>query len=86
MIKKNLHSPLTIECVFRAHYLPVFEYEGANAAKHDCIRTLVANGILDPNVAIDKSLSYTLTEKGEVFLDMILNTPYPTRVWKDPRI
>ena len=86
MIKKNLHSPLLIECLLKAHYLPVFEYDGANQSKHDCIRTLVANGILDPNVAIDKSLSYTLTEKGEVFLDMILNTPYPIEVWGDPRI
>ena len=79
------HSPLFIECVLKAHYLPVFEYDGANVAKCNCVRTLVANGILDPNVAIDKSISYTLTEKGEVFLDMILNTPYPIEVWADPR-
>ena len=32
-IKNNLHSPLEIECVLKAHYLPVFEYDGANEAK-----------------------------------------------------
>lgn len=85
MTTNHKHSPLLIECVLKAHYLPLFEYDVTNKAKCDYVRTLVANGILGPNVAIDKSISYKLTEKGEVFLDMILNTPYPIEVWADPR-
>ena len=28
---------------------------------------------------------YTLTERGEKFIDMLLDTPFPKQVWIDPR-
>ncbi len=84
LMKRILHSPLKIETVLKAHYLPEFRLNKNYDALSDVVSQLILDGILE---GID-SLSgdhYALTKKGKAFVDMILNTPYPIQSWTDPR-
>ena len=92
MIPRTIHSPLTIECVLKAHYQPEFIINTDYEAQVDAINKLIQNGILDRHNKYDLSANkpydythYTLTEKGKAFVEMILNTPYPIQSWTDPR-
>ena len=90
MIKETLHSSLKIETVLKAYYLPELRFNEDYDSLHDIVSQLMRDDIL-----IHKNIKgsenwydrgyYELTEKGKAFVKMILNTPYPTRVWKDPR-
>jgi len=85
MITRNLHSPLKIEIVLKAHYHPKFTIRRDYTAEQEVASQLFKDGILALKGTEDYDTGYyTLTEKGKVFLDMILNTPYPIQKWVDP--
>jgi hypothetical protein len=87
MIKRNLHSPLKIEILLKAHYMPRYMINRWNKAEVDVAIQLLKDHILvrfgeDGDSDADQ---LTLTEKGKAFVEMILNTPYPIQSWADPR-
>lgn len=46
-------------------------------------KVLMVEGIIAP--VMGKPGSYTLTERGRVWHDMVIGTPMPVQVWGDPR-
>lgn len=88
-MKKNLHSPLDIENILRAHYDPYFSDRSRWSEAHkDSIEKLLNEHLLvryQNYGETDEIIS--LSDKGKVFLDMILNTPFPVQgnCWVDPR-
>jgi hypothetical protein len=86
MITRNLHSPLKIEIVLKAHYHPKYMINRWNKAEYDAASQLLKDHILVRFAEHDSDADQlTLTEKGKVFVEMILNTPYPIQSWTDPR-
>ena len=85
-IKRNLHSPLKIEIVLKAHYMPRYMINRWNSAEQDVAALLFKDGIIALKGTEGSGIGYyTLTEKGKAFVEMILNTPYPIQSWTDPR-
>ena len=88
-MKRNLHSPLDIENILRAHYDPYFSDKSRWSESHErSIEKLLNEHLLvryQNYGEIHETIS--LSEKGKVFLDMILNTPLPVQgnCWIDPR-
>lgn len=77
-IKKNIHSPLKIEIVLKAHYYPKYMINRWNSAEVEVASQLLKDHILVRFVEHDSDADQlTLTEKGKAFVEMILNTPYP---------
>jgi hypothetical protein len=87
---KRLHSPLKIETVLKAHYLAELRFNEDYDSLYDVVSQLMRDDILilkhikGSENWYDRGY-YVLTEKGKAFVDMILNTPYPVKVWADPR-
>lgn len=82
LMKRILHSPLKIETVLKAHYLPEFRLNRNYDALSDVVSQLILDGILE-GVGLSGD-HYALTQKGEAFVEMILNTSYPIQKWVDP--
>jgi len=90
LMKRNLHSPLKIETVLKAHYLPEFRLNRDYDSLSDVVSQLILDDILFlKNIKGSENWYdrgyYVLTEKGKAFVEMILNTPYPIQSWTDPR-
>jgi len=86
MITRNLHSPLKIEILLKAHYMPRYMINRWNKAEYDAASQLLKDHILVRFAEHDSDADQlTLTEKGKAFVEMILNTPYPIQSWTDPR-
>jgi hypothetical protein len=86
LMKRNTHSPLKIETVLKAHYLPEFRLNRDYDALGDVVSQLLKDHILVRFAEHDSDADQlTLTEKGKAFVEMILNTPYPIQSWTDPR-
>lgn len=88
MITRNLHSPLKIEILLKAHYHPKYMINRWNSAEVDIAADLLKDKLLVRYGAsnLDPSAeALALTEKGKAFVEMILNTPYPVQSWTDPR-
>ena len=88
-MKRNLHSPLDIENILRAHYDPYFSDRSRWSESH----TASIEKLLNEHLLVryqnygETHETISLSEKGKVFLDMILNTPLPVQgnCWVDPR-
>jgi hypothetical protein len=86
MITRNLHSPLKIEIVLKAHYHPKYMINRCYEAEVEIASQLLKDQILVRFAEHDSDADQlTLTEKGKAFVKMILNTPYPIQSWTDPR-
>jgi hypothetical protein len=86
MIKKQdtFWSPLEIELLLKAYYYEI-EPKDIITRAHSCgVEQLLRSELIDLDVIKIKG-SYTITEKGKAFIEMLLNTPLPTLKWIDPR-
>jgi len=77
-------SPVKIEILLYHHYTPTSHlYLNGETSKGDSesLRELVKSGFLEP-----KEKGFGLTEKGDIYVDAIINIPEPVRVpaWAIP--
>jgi hypothetical protein len=83
----NLHSPLDIENILKAYYLDRYDpFENNTIANESSVKKLHSKGFLKAwkgtekgvlNCAAPLPVYFMLSEKGEAFVNTILNTPYP---------
>jgi hypothetical protein len=89
-MKTNMHSPLIIDIVLKAYYSPDFNIDERIPAQVDSAKKLLKDGILQCHIyegghQNENAYCYQLTEKGKIFLEMILNTPHPVQKWVAPQ-
>jgi len=78
-------TPLHIRLMLH-YYAIASEYEPLEAkATQEYLTELVNDGLLKYRVPNDYTNSYEATERGKIWVQMILNTPYPQQEWVDPR-
>lgn len=80
-------SPSDLELLLHYYHSPD-EHERVSApAIHAGLIHFLGAGILKSRPEMNEpwTSSYQVTERGEKFLAMVLNTPYPEHVWADPR-
>ncbi len=77
-------TPNDIEILIHYHSCPEPHPRIHAPAVEDSIRNFLADGILELRKT-DKEDTFRTTEKGRAWLQMILDTPYPTLVWVDEK-
>jgi hypothetical protein len=73
-------TPVVIETVLQCYYScePLPE----TPAVEQAIQYLLKDSIIIP---VNEAPGYRCTLKGRKWVEMLLETPYPTNVWLDPR-
>lgn len=56
-------------------------FEGCDAGGAEDLSTLIDEGLL-----VCESSGYEVTAKGEIYVEMLINTPLPIQLWRDPRL
>ena len=72
-------SPSDIEVLIHCHVCPRPHPRIDAPAVRDAINRFCDHGII---IYTDEN-TYTTTDRGKAWLQMILNTPFPTRAWVD---
>lgn len=76
----KLHVASVVETAIFHYYSPEMR-ESPTPAYTEAVKRLILDEILD----IKSDNSIELTDKGNKWVEMMLNTPYPQREWVDPR-
>jgi 5-keto 4-deoxyuronate isomerase len=73
-------TPVDLEVLLHCHYKTEML---SNAPSYQRAKNrFISAGIIE---ACGGGCGYTTTERGKVWLSMLLETPYPTASWADPR-
>jgi len=80
-MNKNRVLPIIIEVLLNAHSWPSERFY-QTLAHSNAVDELIRDGIIESNPPSGKCI---LTERGKVWLEQILSTPYPVVKWIDPR-
>jgi hypothetical protein len=78
----NKFSPVEIE-VALYHYYNIESVRDPSPAVTKAIVKFIEEGILYYDKPCNYPDSIKLTKKGEKWVKLIINTPYPTQVWVD---
>ena len=75
-------TPVAIEALMHYHYNPTPHPKAESTSVKNAVSHLIQNGIIGWD---ENSNTYSTTEKGVIFVEMICTTPLPEQKWADPR-
>jgi len=85
VLKGEEMTPNDLEILIHCYVSPE-EHPRINApAVMESIGKFVDDDILEERITDGDKMLFKVTEKGVAFLRMILSTPYPIKVWINPR-
>jgi DNA-binding PadR family transcriptional regulator len=81
---ENTMSPSDLEVLIHCHAIPGPHPRFDSGAIQDTLDQFCADGIIE---RVANTLDeYRTTDRGQKWLEMILETPYPEQCWIDPRL
>jgi DNA-binding PadR family transcriptional regulator len=78
-------SPSDLELLIHCHACPAPHPRLHAPAIQAGLKRFLAAGVIEYETSERKGSGYMTTEKGQKWLKMILDTPYPEHRWVDPR-
>jgi len=78
-------TPNDLEILIHCHVCALVHPRYNAPAVREAIDGFLEDGIIEPSNQYIQSNCFTTTTKGQIWLEMILETPHPDLKWAEPR-